>query len=93
MLRFDTDGFGEPYILGAMLVPEGESRLNGKASVPQTCHKHVNTASATLMENPNLPMKEVSLPAGSHEVLFVADRRAIQGPYAHHAPSKHIGIS
>jgi hypothetical protein len=92
MLRFDTDGFGEPYILGAMLVPEGESRLNGKASVPQTCHEHVNTAS-TLMENPNLPMTEVSLPAASHAVLFVADHRAIQGPYAHHAPSKHIGIS
>jgi hypothetical protein len=76
-----------------MLVPEGESRLNGKASVPQTCHEHVNTALATLMENPNSPMTEVSLPAGSHAVLFVADRRAIQGPCAHHAPSKHIGIS
>jgi hypothetical protein len=93
MLRFDTDGFGEPYILGARLVPEGVSRLNGKASVPQTCHEHVNTGSATLMENPNLPMTEVSLPAASHAVLFVAGRRAIQGPYAHLAPSKHIGIS
>lgn len=92
MLKFDTDGFGEPYILGAMLVPEGESRLNGKASVPQTCHEHVNTAS-TLMKNPILPMTKVSLPAASHAVLFVAGHRAIQGPYAHHAPSKHIGIS